>query len=154
VTSVASDPIVKEIYIDAPPSVVFQFLTDPQKMLSWMGIRAEIDPQPGGIYRVDANGRDVILGEYLEVVKDSRVVFTWGFEGGGYNVQAGSSRVEIDLRPEGKGTQLRLVHRELPPEARDRHDAGWGHYLARLKAVSEGGEVGKDPMADPSVRHG
>jgi hypothetical protein len=78
---VASDPIVKEIYIDAPPSVVFQFLTDPQKMLSWMGIRAEIDPKPGGIYRVDANGRDVILGEYLEVVADSRVDRLQGLSG-------------------------------------------------------------------------
>jgi len=27
-------------------------------------------------------------------------------------------------------------------------------YLSRLKAVSEGGEVGPDPMADPAVRHG
>lgn len=150
----ASDPIVKEIYIDAPPSAVFKFLTDPTKMLRWMGIRAEIDPRPGGIYRVDANSRDVIRGEYLEVVPDRRVVFTWGFEGGGYNVAAGSSRVEIDLAPEGKGTRLRLTHYELPPPAREGHDSGWSHYLGRLKTVAEGGEPGRDPMAAPSVRHG
>jgi uncharacterized protein YndB with AHSA1/START domain len=150
----ASDPIVREIYIDAPPSVVFKFLTDPTKMVRWMGIRADIDPRPGGIYRVDANGRDVIRGEYLEIVADKRVVFTWGFEGGGYNVPAGSSRVEIDLAPEDKGTRLRLTHSELPPPAREGHDAGWSHYLGRLKAVSEGGEPGRDPMADPAVRHG
>jgi uncharacterized protein YndB with AHSA1/START domain len=150
----ASDPIVKEIYIDAPPSLVFKFLTDPTKMIRWMGIRAEIDPRSGGIYRVEPNGRDVIRGEYLEVVADSRVVFTWGFEGGGYQVPAGASRVEIDLTREGKGTRLRLTHRELPPAAREGHDAGWGHYLARLKSVSEDGEAGPDPMADPSVRHG
>jgi uncharacterized protein YndB with AHSA1/START domain len=119
-----------------------------------MGIRAEIDPRPGGIYRVEPNGRDVIRGEYLEVVADSRVVFTWGFEGAGYKVPAASSRVEIDLTPEGKGTRLRLTHRELPPEAREGHDGGWSHYLGRLKTVSEGGEVGPDPMADPAVRHG
>src|ERR1700739_327218 len=143
----ASEPIVKEIYIDAPPSVSFQLITDPKKMISWMGIRAEIDPRPGGIYRVEPNGRDVIRGEYLEVVTDSRVVFTWGFEGGGYKVRAASSRVVIDLIPEGKGTRLRLIHRELPPEAREGHDGGWSHYLSRLKTVSEGGELGPDPMA-------
>ena len=49
----ASEPIVKEMYIDAPPSIVFKFLTDPKKMIRWMGIRAEIDPRPGGIYRVE-----------------------------------------------------------------------------------------------------
>jgi len=80
------------------------------------------------------------------------VVFTWGFEGGGYSVAEGSSRVEIDLKPEGKGTRLRLTHCELPPEAHERHDSGWSHYLGRLKTVSEGGE--SDPMANPSVRHG
>ena len=63
-----SEPIVKEIYIDARPSVVFKFLIDPRKMTRWMGIRAEIDPRPGGIYRVEPNGRDVIRGEYLEVL--------------------------------------------------------------------------------------
>ena len=150
----ASEPIVKEIFIDAPPSVIFKFLTDPVKMVRWMGIRAEIDARPGGIYRVEPNGRDVILGEYLEVVTDKRVVFTWGFEGGGYHVQAGSNRVEIDLAAEGKGTRLRLVHRELPPQAREGHDAGWSHYLSRLKTVCEGGEAGRDPMSDPAVRHG
>lgn len=150
----ASEPIVQEIYIDAPPSVVFKFLIDPTKMIRWMGIRAEIDPKPGGIYRVDPNGRDVIRGEYLEVVADSRVVFTWGFEGGGRNVPAGSSRVEIDLVREGKGTRLRLTHRELPPEAREGHDSGWAHYLSRLKTIAEGGEPGPDPLAEPSVHHG
>ena len=67
---------------------------------------------------------------------------------------AASSRVEIDLTPESKGTRLRLTHRELPPGAREGHDGGWSHYLGRLKTVSEGGEVGTDPMADPAVRHG
>jgi uncharacterized protein YndB with AHSA1/START domain len=151
---VASDPIVKEIYINAPPSVVFEFLAVPAKMLRWMGIRAEIDPRPGGLYRLDPNGRDVIRGEYVEVVPNSRVVFTWGWEEAGHSVPPGSTRVEIDLIPEGKGTRLRLTHRELPPETREKHAYGWAHYLSRLKTVCEGGEPGKDPLADPQIRHG
>ncbi len=93
-------PLIKEIFIDARPSVVFQFLTDPAKMIRWMAIRAEIDPKPGGIYRLDPNGRDVILGEYLEVIPDSRVVFTWGWENpspGMPAVPAGSTQVEIAI---------------------------------------------------------
>lgn len=149
----ACDPIVKEIYIEAPPSVVFEFLTDPAKMTRWMGSAVQIEPRPGGIYRVDANGVDVIRGQYVEVVHDTRIAFTWGWEKAERGFPAGSTRVEIDLAPEGKGTRLRLVHRELPPEARERHDFGWTHYLARLKTVSAGGEVPRDPYSDPSVRH-
>ena len=74
----AADPVIKEIFIDAWPSVVFQFLTDPEKMIRWMGIKVEIDPRPGGVYRVEPNGKDVIRGKYIEIVPDSRVVFTWG----------------------------------------------------------------------------
>ena len=150
----SSDPLVKEIYIEAPPAVVFEHLSDPAKMIRWMGIRAEIDPRPGGAFRLDPNGRDVIDGEYIEVVPNSRVVFTWGWKGEGRVVPAGSTRVEIDLKPEGKGTRVRLVHRELPPESREKHSYGWTHYLSRLRTVSEGAEPGPDPFADPNVRHG
>ena len=149
-----ADPLIKEIYIDAPPEVVFSFLTDPVKMIRWMGIAAELDPRPGGIYRLDPNGADIILGKYLEMRPNSRIVFTWGFEGNAHDVLPGSTIVEIDLIAEGKGTRLRLTHRELPKDARDKHQYGWSHYVARLKSISEGYDPGPDPLASPSIRHG
>ena len=45
-----------------------------------MGVSALLDPRPGGAFRVEPNGRDVVLGEYIEVEPPHRVVFTWGFE--------------------------------------------------------------------------
>jgi uncharacterized protein YndB with AHSA1/START domain len=151
---VTAEPIIKEVFIEAPPRVVFEFLTDPAKMVRWMGIGATLQPKPGGIYFLDPNGRDVIRGSYLEVVPHSKIVFTWGYEEPGHSVPAGSTIVEITLSPQGKGTRLRLVHRELPPEARDKHEFGWAHYLGRLQTISEGGNPGSDLLANPSVRHG
>ncbi len=151
------DPLVKEVFIDAPPSVVFQFLTDPAKMIRWMGLRAEIDPRPGGKYWLDPNGRDFIRGEYVEVIPNRRIVFTWGWEKpseGMPAVPAGSTQVEIDLESEAEGTRVRLTHRQLPRDAQDRHILGWTHYLQRLKTVSEGAEPGPDPYASLDVRHG
>jgi uncharacterized protein YndB with AHSA1/START domain len=86
---VAVEPPTKEIYIEAPLHVVFSFLIDPEKMVRWMGIEAEFDPKPGGINRLDPNGRDVIQGAYLEVVPDSRIVFTRGWEEAGHRVLGG-----------------------------------------------------------------
>ncbi len=106
------------------------------------------------IYRVDPNGRDVIRGTYLEVVPNSRLVFTWGWEEIGHEVPAGSTVVEIQLEPRDRGTWVRLTHRELPPEAREKHEMGWMHYLNRLQTTSEGREPGPDPLGDSSVRHG
>lgn len=45
---------------------------------------------------------------------------------------AGSPTVEITLEPDGDGTLLQLVHRDLPPEEAPRHGEGWEHYLPLL----------------------
>src|ERR1700758_3931479 len=48
----------RETQIPAPPATVFAFLTDPQKILSWMGADADTDAHPGGLYLVkDVAGR-------------------------------------------------------------------------------------------------
>ena len=62
----------------------------------------------------------------------------------------GSSTVEIDLVPDGGGTLVRLVHRDLPPEAQELHDEGWQHYLGRLAAAAVGDDPGPDPWGEPT----
>jgi uncharacterized protein YndB with AHSA1/START domain len=153
--SAASDePVVKDVYIDAPPQVVYSFLIDPAKIAQWIGTEVDVDPRPGGIFRIVPNRVDVIRGTYLAVEPYSKVTFTWGFEGDGHAVPAGSTVVEITLTPEGEGTRLRLVHRNLAEEPRAEHDMGWDHYVARLRIAAEGGTPGPDPFAAPDHRHG
>src|SRR5215213_7334017 len=91
----ATEPLRHELRIEAPPEVVFAYFTDPARMVEWMGVAAVLDPRPGGTYRVEANGRDVVLGEYVEVEPPHRVVFTWGFDGSERAVRAGTTRVEV-----------------------------------------------------------
>ncbi len=38
----------RETHIPAPAAAVFALLTDPEKILRWMGTEAEIEPKPGG----------------------------------------------------------------------------------------------------------
>jgi uncharacterized protein YndB with AHSA1/START domain len=152
-----TDPIIKQILINAPPERVFDFIIDPSKMTRWIGVGVQFDPTPGGRVQIDPNGhpngRDVIHGTVIHVVRPTKVAFTWGWEGAGYRVQAGATVVEISLEPENGGTRLTLTHRELPADAREKHDFGWTHYLGRLQIAAEGGDPGSDPFADPNVRH-
>jgi uncharacterized protein YndB with AHSA1/START domain len=150
----AEEPLIKTVDIEAPCEFVFDFIMMPGNMVRWIGVDAELEPRPGGLVRIDPNGRDVIRGEVLEIVRPTRIVFTWGWERGHARVPAGSTVVEITLAPLARGTRLTLIHRNLPAEARDSHEAGWSHYLGRLKIVAEGGDPGPDPLADPSIRHG
>ena len=40
--------VQRETHIAAPPATVFAFLTDPEKILRWMGADATTEPHPGG----------------------------------------------------------------------------------------------------------
>jgi uncharacterized protein YndB with AHSA1/START domain len=39
----------RETHIAAPPATVFAFLTDPEKIVSWMGAEATTATHPGGL---------------------------------------------------------------------------------------------------------
>ncbi len=142
----------REIRIDASPETVFPFFTDPQKMVQWGGMEADLDPVPGGIYRVNMNGRDVSRGEYVEITPNSRLVFTWGWESDGSNpITPGSTRIEITLEPDGDGTILTLTHTGLPESAIPDHTAGWDHYLGRLAIAGRGDDPGPDSMGSDDM---
>jgi uncharacterized protein YndB with AHSA1/START domain len=142
-----TEPLRQEVRIDAPPDVVFPYFTDPARMVDWFGLGALLDPRPGGTFRVNVNGRDSVLGEYVEVEPPRRVVFTWGFEGSGRSTAAGSTRVEVTLEPDGEGTLVVLLHHGLSGPARDHHGQGWAHYLDRLAPVA----AGVPPVPDPWI---
>jgi uncharacterized protein YndB with AHSA1/START domain len=130
------DYVVREVRIAARPETVFPFFTDPAKMLLWKGIEAQLEPRPGGIYRVRVSPKDVASGRFVEVVPHSRIV---------------ASTVEVQLIPDGDGTLVRLTHRDLPPLARAAHGEGWDFFLPRLAIAATGGDPGPAaPMDEPS----
>ncbi len=139
--------LVREVVIGASPSTIFPFLTDPTQHVLWMGTEAELDPFPGGKYRVMAMGVHPGVGEYLEVVPDEKVVFTFGWDEPDHPIPAGSTEVEITLVPEGENTRVRLAHRGLPDDAVTDHAKGWDFYLARLAIAATGGDPGPEVTA-------
>lgn len=130
--------LVVERRVSVPPPVVFAYFTDAEKWLAWQGTEAEIDLEPGGMWRVNVTGDGFASGRVVEVVENQRIVFTWGWEGMGSPVPPGSSTVAIDLLSDGDGTLIRLTHTDLPPEEIEIHRLGWEHYTGRLGAVAEG----------------
>ena len=143
--------LVREIAIDASPETIWEFLVDPEMATRWMGQRATLDPQPGGVYRVHVIPGHTASGEFVEVDPPHRLAYTWGWEQQPtdekpHAVPPGSSTIEIELVPEGNGTLLRFLHRDLPDPANvESHAHGWDHYFARLAIAATGGDPGADP---------
>ncbi len=141
--------IERTLSIAASPETVWEFFVDPEKLTRWKGMNADLDPRPGGVYRCEVLPGHMARGEYVELDPPRRLVFTWGWEKSGDEenpVPPGSSTIEVELTPEGDGTSLRFVHRDLPSaEAAESHAHGWDNCLPRLEIVAAGGDPGEDP---------
>ncbi len=103
-------------------------------MVEWMGDVANLDPRPGGDFRLEVEGTKVV-GRFLEVDPPHRVVFSWGFDGSDA-LPPGTSQVEVALSPTLKGTLVELRHRGLRNEA-TAHSRGWIHFLGLLRTTVE-----------------
>ena len=150
--------VLRETHIAAPCATVFAFLTDPEKILRWMGTDATTEAHPGGLYLVRGiHGRSA-RGAFREVVPVHRLAYSFGWEGN-EAVPPGSSLVEIDLIEQDDGTLLRMTHTGLPDTVQcASHDRGWAHYLGRLTGAAAGLDPGPDPglqpPAEPAVASG
>ena len=138
--------VQRETHIAAPRATVFAFLTDPEKILSWMGAEATTEAHPGGLYLVKGVGdrANVARGAFREVVPVHRLAYSFGWEGN-EEVPPGSSLIEIDLVERDGGTLLRMTHSGLPNAVQcAKHARGWAHYLGRLAIAATGRNPGID----------
>jgi uncharacterized protein YndB with AHSA1/START domain len=143
--SVGTDAVVQEIKINASPETVFAFLVDPVKLRRWMSIGGQWQPVAGLPYRLEMTKEDIAVGNFVEVDPPRRLVLTWGWDGEDAITKPGSSTVEFTLQPDGSGTLLRFVHRDLPtPESVRQHNEGWEYFLGRLQIAAAGGDPGPD----------
>jgi uncharacterized protein YndB with AHSA1/START domain len=134
----ADEAVVREIEIRAPAAEVYEMFTDPAKLVRWIGIRALLEPVPGGTFRFELMPGEFCSGRYVELVPGRRVVFTWGWESAAIAVEPGSSTVEVDLDERDGVTHLRLTHRGLDAAVRPLHDDGWSRFLPQLRSATEG----------------
>ncbi|MEJ8572113.1 SRPBCC family protein [Microbaculum marinum] len=142
-----SETVHTEIEIAAPQATVFAFLTDPDRIMRWLGGSATMEPRPGGIYLVSVGDRHVARGRFTEVIPVHRLAYTFGWDARD-NVPPGSGLIEIDLVEHNGGTLVRFTHSGLPDEAeRAGHARGWAHYLNRLAIAASGGDPGPDTLA-------
>jgi uncharacterized protein YndB with AHSA1/START domain len=142
--------LTREVAIKAGPETIFPFLIDPEQHVRWMGTEAGLEARPGGAHRVLVGGRHPSVGEFVEILPNERVVFTFGWDEPDHPIPAGSTQVEITLNPQGEKTQVRLVHRGLPDDAVADHTTGWDHYLDSLATAAVEDDPGRDILSEDS----
>lgn len=124
-----------------PPERVFDAWLDPaiaRKFLFTTAdseiIRADVDAQVGGKFTfIDRRDTEEVLhtGEYLEIDRPRRLVFTFGVP----QYSREMTTVSIDILPTAEGCELTLRHEGVPAEWRDQTVHGWTMILSVLDHV-------------------
>lgn len=116
-------------FIPAPPDEVYDAYVDPARHAAFTGAEASSDREVGGRFTAHA---DYISGEILELVPGEKIVQAWTTTE--WPEGAPPSRLEIRLASKDDGTELTMVHSEVPAEQADSYRQGWiDHYWKPLQ---------------------
>jgi uncharacterized protein YndB with AHSA1/START domain len=129
----ASPERVFDAFLDVATARRFLFATATGEVIT-----AEIEPRVGGRFtfteRRPEMGDVRHVGEYLEIDRPRRLVFTFGVP----QFDARMTIVTIDIRPEGSGCELTLTNDGVPPDYAKRNHDGWSRILAGLLPAYDG----------------
>lgn len=142
--------IEREIYVEAPPEMVFDVVSSPDHIRDWWSAETDVEPVPGATgeltWRDEASGRvDVVPITVVDAQPPHRFSFRWTHEAGEVAAETNSMLVTFELSPSGTGTAVRLTEtgfRErgweiaVLEEAYNDHVQGWDFYLPRIAEVA------------------
>lgn len=139
--------VVKRI-VRADPERVFDAWTNPEIMNKWYvggkgHSKSTVDLRIGGAFTnemfvenstCNATTEGTLKsymhqGEYLEIDRPNRLVFTWNSP----SVQ--NTKVRIDLRKVDGGTEVTITHELQSPNGCKGHEEGWTFALGNLAAL-------------------
>jgi len=110
----------KYYIIPAEVEDVYTALTNPFTIELWTGYPAVMDENPGTEFSLWEGD---ICGKNIEIEKYKKIVQQWYF-----GDQSEDSIVTIKLFPDKKGTQVELIHKNIPDEDYDNIVEGWNEY--------------------------
>lgn len=120
----------KYFIIPAEPEEVFTAITNAFTIELWSGYAAIMDSKVDTEFSLwDGD----ITGKNLEIVENKKLVQKWNF-----GDQPEESIVTIILFENKKGTQVELIHKNIPDEDYENIIEGWNeYYFGAIKAFFE-----------------
>lgn len=131
-------------HIKAAPERVFDAWLDPEVLGQWMfgpNVRQEevlhlnVNPKVGGSFSFLVQRGDAEIdhiGEYLEIDRPNRLVFTWGVR---QDEGTEFSRVEVEVTPVDGGSELKIAH-EMAPEWTEFVEQAQGSWQLMAEALA------------------
>lgn len=121
----------KYFVIPAEPEEVFYALTNPFTIELWTGYPATMNAEVGTEFSLWEGD---ITGKNLEIITNKKIVQEWYF-----GDQPEKSIVTLKIFENKKGTQLEVIHENIPDEDFENIVEGWNEYY--IGAIIEFFEV-------------
>ena len=134
----------------APPERVFDAWTKADVLRDWWSAMPNMSPgtidvdlREGGRYRMEMVADDgavhTAAGEYREIRRPERVVYTWSWEGIDDAMRGSANTlVEVDFARDGDGTLVTLTHSGFgSDEIAGMHEHGWNGTLEQLARYAD-----------------
>ena len=146
-TTTTQKPLVVKRTLPFAPERVFDAWLEPETARKWLFttedseiVEIRIDARVGGEFvfvdrRATGEFKGDIrhVGEYLEIDRPRRLVFTFGVP----QFDPAMTRVELDFVAKASGCELTLTHYDVGPEWAARTQQGWTMLLGNLeKAIT------------------
>ena len=131
-----SEPLIKEVLLNAPASKVWKAITSKDQMEQWYFDLKEFKPEVGFEFQFEGGPDDrtyTHLCKVTEVIPEKKLSYSWRYDG-----YPGESFVTFELFIEGNQTRLKLTHENLesfgtdnPDFAKENFTEGWEHIIGK-----------------------
>ena len=145
-TTLRDDELLITRTFDAPVSLVWRLWEERDHMIRWWGpedftcTSVDLDFRPGGRWRIgmvsDAYGESWSGGEFREIEKRNRIVFTFAWEQGAGEPNETMVTVTFEER-DGKTIQHFHQAPFTSVASRDSHVGGWNSLFNKEQAYAE-----------------
>lgn len=112
--------ITQTVVVSATPNQVYDAFITPRKQAAFTGSPATGSSKVGGTFTAWGG---YITGVHRELVKGKKIVQDWRTTE--WPAGAADSRVEFSFKAVEGGTQVRMVHSNVPAEQADSYRQGW-----------------------------
>jgi uncharacterized protein YndB with AHSA1/START domain len=116
-------------FFPVSPQRVYSAWLDSSEHQGFTGSPAKIDPTVGGAFTA---WDGYIWGKSVELVPGEKILQTWRTDD--FPQNSPDSILEISLAEKDGGTQLTLIHTQIPEGQADQYEEGWiDYYFTSMK---------------------
>lgn len=140
--------LVQQVVFATSRDDLFRWFTDAERLASWTGLAARVEPRPGGVFSCVLTEEHVWDGVVVEVEPPNRLVVTLGWRDPSMGMPPGMSLVEWDFAHDARGSRVRMRHQHVPAELQVLVNKTWARLYARLRNLLIGRPPGPHPLDD------